>query len=46
MVYFSTTRSRLIADNSIKQEPHENGSVVANNNGGLDHSRNVWCSFC
>ncbi|OEL31602.1 ALBINO3-like protein 1, chloroplastic [Dichanthelium oligosanthes] len=27
-------------DNKDEQESHENGSVVANNNGGLNHSRN------
>jgi len=27
-------------NNKDEQEPHENGSVIANNNGGLNHSRN------
>uniref|UniRef100_K4A9K3 Membrane insertase YidC/Oxa/ALB C-terminal domain-containing protein n=1 Tax=Setaria italica TaxID=4555 RepID=K4A9K3_SETIT len=27
-------------DNKDEQESHENGSIVANSNGGLDHSRN------
>jgi len=46
----SSTESRVLdgaqnldvssGNNKDGQEPHENGSVEANNNGGLDHSRN------
>jgi len=46
----SSTESRVLdgaqnldvssGNNKDEQEPHEHGSVIANNNGGLNHSRN------